>query len=58
MLRTEGFDGPWWRVVGSKGDLPIDRRGPHYGLEQRRQLAAEGVLLKDDRIPEEFFVRY
>ncbi len=42
---------PWWRVVAKSGALPIDKRDPHFGLEQRRLLESEGVpFLSDGRV--------
>ena len=38
MARSEGL--PWWRVVTSTGRLV-----PGHEAEQRRRLAAEGVIL-------------
>ena len=36
-------DVPWWRVVGKDGALPIAKRSPHLGAEQRQKLEAEAV---------------
>lgn len=42
---------PWWRVVNLQGDLPISRRDPMLGLEQRQLLEREGIpFLTDGRV--------
>lgn len=58
ILRSADIDCPWWRVVGADGTLPLDRRGPEFGAEQRRRLAEEGVELVDERVPSGLFWRF
>jgi len=36
-------DVPWWRVVGSNGDLLVAKRSEVLAQEQRQRLEAEGV---------------
>lgn len=56
MFQTPPGSGiPWWRVVGSKGDLLIARRDVRLADEQRQKLEAEGVEFDDDRVKPEFF---
>jgi methylated-DNA-protein-cysteine methyltransferase related protein len=44
-------DVPWWRVVNRLGDMPITRRDPSLGIEQRALLEREDVpFLPDGRI--------
>ena len=47
---------PWWRVVGSKGDLLIARRDAALALTQKEKLEAEGVVFEEDRVRPEFFI--
>ncbi|MBV6457139.1 MAG: hypothetical protein HONBIEJF_00246 [Fimbriimonadaceae bacterium] len=55
MIRSASLDAPWWRVVGADGRLPLDKRGPEFGADQRQLLADEGVAMVEDRIPASFF---
>jgi methylated-DNA-protein-cysteine methyltransferase-like protein len=45
ILRTSDADIPWWRVVGSGGQL----RSPHP-TRQRRLLETEGVALRNGKV--------
>lgn len=47
LLRTSGWDLPWWRVVGAGGRL----RTPNPST-QAKLLKAEGVLVRDARVVE------
>ncbi len=59
MFQTPpGTDIPWWRVVGSKGDLLIARRDARLAKDQREKLEAEGVEFEDDRVKGEFFFQF
>jgi alkylated DNA nucleotide flippase Atl1 len=46
LLATEGDGYPWWRVVTSTGRLV-----PGHEVEHARRLAAEGVTLRNGRVP-------
>lgn len=48
-------DLPWWRVVGSSGNLLLAKRDPNLALEQRRRLESEGCFLVDNAVPLERF---
>jgi methylated-DNA-protein-cysteine methyltransferase related protein len=41
---------PWHRVVGAGGRIVFPRASPHH-LEQARRLRAEGVRVRDGRVP-------
>jgi methylated-DNA-protein-cysteine methyltransferase-like protein len=41
-------DVPWWRIVGKNGRLPIRKRNPNLGVEQRERLEAEGIVFDED----------
>ena len=43
---ARGGDSPWWRVVNSAGRLV-----PGHEVEHRAKLAAEGVKLRNGRVP-------
>jgi methylated-DNA-protein-cysteine methyltransferase related protein len=43
-------DLPWWRVVAKDGRLPVWRRDPSLGIDQRRTLEEEGVEFEDERV--------
>lgn len=45
-------DVPWWRVVGAKGNFPVFKRGPEFGVEQRKRLEAEGVVFDEEGLVE------
>ncbi|MBD8506655.1 MGMT family protein [Hoyosella sp. G463] len=45
ILRTDGADVPWHRVVRADGTL-----APHLVQEQARRLRAEGVAVAADRV--------
>ncbi len=49
-------DVPWWRVVGAKGNLPVFKRGPGFGVEQQRLLESEGVAFVDGMVDAKHFV--
>ena len=44
-------DLPWWRVVGAQGDLRTSARDPKLGNLQKELLLAEGVKLREGRVP-------
>lgn len=47
---------PWWRVVGSKGDLLVGRRDPSLAITQKQMLEAEGVQFdSEERVLSRFF---
>lgn len=46
ILSTSGGAYPWWRVVNASGRLV-----PGHEEEQARRLAAEGVALRNGRVP-------
>ncbi|MCU1372693.1 MAG: hypothetical protein JWO77_3887 [Ilumatobacteraceae bacterium] len=46
ILSTSGGAFPWWRVVNASGRLV-----PGHEEEQARRLAAEGVALRNGRVP-------
>lgn len=51
ILGRGGKDVPWWRIVGKDGNLPVKKRSPEHGDEQRDTLKKEGVkFLKDGRV--------
>lgn len=43
-------DIPWWRVVGTHGDLLIAKKDPHAAREQRQRLMDEGVPFYGDNV--------
>lgn len=45
VMATSGADVAWWRVVAADGRL-----APGKEAEQRRRLAAEGVVVGDRRV--------
>jgi methylated-DNA-protein-cysteine methyltransferase-like protein len=47
---------PWWRVVASDGSLPVGKRDPRLGQEQRARLEAEGVPFQADCVAKAAFV--
>lgn len=49
VLRTDGADLPWHRVVRSDGSS-----APQVASEQHRRLLAEGVLVRDGRVPRDY----
>ena len=48
-------DVPWWRVVGKEGNMPISKRNPHLGVEQRERLEEEDVDFEDNCVIMERF---
>ena len=40
----------WWRVVGKHGNLPVHKRDPRIGNDQRTRLEAEGVTFNGDLV--------
>jgi methylated-DNA-protein-cysteine methyltransferase-like protein len=46
ILSTSGGAHPWWRVVNASGRLV-----PGHEEEQAKRLAAEGVELRNGRVP-------
>lgn len=50
------LDIPWWRVVGSRGDILVGRKDPQAGVVQRARLEQEGVAFDaEGRVLPEFF---
>jgi|SRR5579862_34243 len=41
---------PWWRVVAKNGALPIEKRSPYLGADQRKLLESEGVRFVGERV--------
>lgn len=47
---------PWWRVVGSTGDLLIAKKDPHLALLQQKRLEDEGVSFVDGLVEKSYFL--
>jgi methylated-DNA-protein-cysteine methyltransferase related protein len=43
-------DVPWWRIVGKDGRLPVWKRDPGLGSDQRALLEREGVSFIGDHV--------
>ena len=47
----------WWRIINSRGELPIAKRDPKLAVEQRRKLEEEGVeFSQSGLVKREFFI--
>jgi methylated-DNA-protein-cysteine methyltransferase-like protein len=49
-VAPEGIDLPWHRVVGAGGRI-VFPKSSHEHREQTRRLRAEGILIKNGRVP-------
>jgi alkylated DNA nucleotide flippase Atl1 len=49
-------DVPWWRVVAKTGHLPVGKRDPRLGIEQRTLLEQEGVTFDGDLVASDAYV--
>lgn len=49
-VAPEDLNLPWHRVVGAGGRISFPKESAHY-KEQARRLRAEGVVVRDGRVP-------
>lgn len=47
----------WWRIINSRGELPIAKRDPKLAADQRKRLEKEGVqFTATGLVKKEFFI--
>lgn len=49
-MRSCPQDVPWWRVVSSKGQMPVWKIDPYLSEQQRQLLESEGVAFSGDGV--------